>query len=106
MQSNQIVAAFDCGDTITTSDGLRDFVRYTVRRGKFAVGIMFASPWHVGLLGGGTTGASPRRIFFPRRLMASTRANWTRRLSTMPPAGVQPRAPQESGWEDPRAQAP
>jgi phosphatidylglycerophosphatase C len=52
MQSNHIVVAFDFDGTITTSDSLRDFVRYTVGRGRFAVGVMRASPWLVGLLAG------------------------------------------------------
>jgi phosphatidylglycerophosphatase C len=52
MQSNHIVAAFDFDGTITTSDSLRDFVRHTVGRGRFAVGVMRVSPWLVGLLAG------------------------------------------------------
>jgi phosphatidylglycerophosphatase C len=52
MQSDHIVAAFDFDGTITTSDSLRDFVRYTVGRGRFAVGVMRASQWLIGLLGG------------------------------------------------------
>lgn len=50
MQRNQTVAAFDFDGTITTSDSLRDFVHYTVGRGRFAVGVVRASPWLVGLL--------------------------------------------------------
>ncbi len=52
MQRDQIVAAFDFDGTITTSDSLRDFVRYTVGLGRFAVGVMCASPWLIGLLAG------------------------------------------------------
>lgn len=42
MQSNQIVAAFDFDGTITTSDSLRDFVHYTVGRGRLV--LVSASP--------------------------------------------------------------
>jgi phosphatidylglycerophosphatase C len=50
MQINQIVAAFDFDGTITTTDSLRDFVHDTVGRGRFAVGVVRASPWLIGLL--------------------------------------------------------
>ncbi|CAB3774870.1 HAD family hydrolase [Paraburkholderia humisilvae] len=52
MKLNRIVAAFDFDGTITTSDSLRDFVRYTVGNGRFAIGVLRASPWLVGFLSG------------------------------------------------------
>ncbi|HWX00098.1 HAD-IB family hydrolase [Collimonas sp.] len=52
MQPGRIVAAFDFDGTITSTDSLRDFVRYAVGRGRFAAGVIRASPWLLGLLAG------------------------------------------------------
>jgi phosphatidylglycerophosphatase C len=50
MVTQPAVAAFDFDGTITTSDSLRDFVRYTVGNGRLAVGGMRAVPWLAGML--------------------------------------------------------
>src|SRR5450631_3480046 len=50
MQINRIVAAFDFDGTITTSDSLRDFVRYTAGSARFAMGVLLVLPSLVGML--------------------------------------------------------
>jgi phosphatidylglycerophosphatase C len=50
METDHAVAAFDFDGTITTRDSLRDFVLYAVGRGRFAAGVVRASPWLLGLL--------------------------------------------------------
>jgi phosphatidylglycerophosphatase C len=46
----RIVAAFDFDGTITTLDTLRDFVRFTVGRDRYAAGLVRAAPWFLGAL--------------------------------------------------------
>ncbi|MGF6782150.1 HAD-IB family hydrolase [Paraburkholderia sp. GAS334] len=72
MQRNQTVAAFDFDGTITTSDSLRDFVHYTVGRGRFAVGVVRASPWLVGLLAGVCDRGSAKAHFLAATLGGMT----------------------------------
>jgi phosphatidylglycerophosphatase C len=50
MVTQRAVAAFDFDGTITTSDSLRDFVRYTAGNCRWAVGGMRATPWLAGML--------------------------------------------------------
>jgi phosphatidylglycerophosphatase C len=73
MQRTQTVAAFDFDGTITTSDSLRDFVHYTVGRGRFAVGVVRASPWLVGLLAGVRDRGSAKARFLAATLGGMTR---------------------------------
>jgi len=49
MQNSPSVAAFDFDGTITTSDSLRDFVRYTVGNVRFTAGALRALPALVGM---------------------------------------------------------
>ncbi|MGF6970733.1 phosphatidylglycerophosphatase C [Paraburkholderia sp. WC7.3g] len=50
MHTHHVVAAFDFDGTITTSDSLRDFIRYAVGTGRLAAGAVRAAPWLAGLL--------------------------------------------------------
>lgn len=63
MKLDRIVAAFDFDGTITTADSLRDFVLYAVGRGRFAAGVLRASPWLLGLLAG-VCGRGPAKARF------------------------------------------
>jgi phosphatidylglycerophosphatase C len=49
-QPRRIVAAFDFDGTITTLDTLKDFVRFSVGRTRFAAGAVRAAPWAMGAL--------------------------------------------------------
>jgi phosphatidylglycerophosphatase C len=46
----RVIAAFDFDGTITTSDSLRDFVRYTAGNVRFMFGALRTAPWLVGML--------------------------------------------------------
>jgi undecaprenyl-diphosphatase len=49
-RSLTIVAAFDFDGTITTTDSLREFVRYTVGNVRLVTGALRAAPWLIGVL--------------------------------------------------------
>ena len=50
MQPQRVIACFDFDGTITTADSLRDFVIFTIGRGRFVSSVVRASPWLIGLL--------------------------------------------------------
>lgn len=72
MQTTHTVAAFDFDGTVTTGDSLRDFVLYAVGRGRFALGVLRASPWLLGLLAG-VCGRGPAKAHFLAAAVGSMR---------------------------------
>jgi phosphatidylglycerophosphatase C len=67
-----VIAAFDFDGTISTSDSLRDFVRYTVGNARFIFGALCTTPWFAAaLLGIGDRGTAKAR--FLRATLGSMR---------------------------------
>lgn len=50
MRTQQVIAAFDFDGTISTSDSLRDFVRYVVGDRRLALGGIRTAPWLAGMM--------------------------------------------------------
>ncbi|HEX7910640.1 MAG TPA: HAD-IB family hydrolase [Paraburkholderia sp.] len=68
-----VVAAFDFDGTITTSDSLRDFVRWTVGRAGLISGAIRAAPWLVGMLIGQCDRGTAKGHFLAATLGGMTR---------------------------------
>lgn len=47
-RNGRIVAAFDFDGTITTSDSLKDFIRFALGSRRFAAGVARSAPWLLG----------------------------------------------------------
>ncbi|MEO6918536.1 MAG: HAD family hydrolase [Collimonas sp.] len=67
-KTDRIVAAFDFDGTISTSDSLRDFVRHAVGPGRFALGLVRASPWLLGMFLGTSDRAAAKARFLAATL--------------------------------------
>lgn len=70
----RVIAAFDFDGTITTSDSLRDFVRYTVGPMRLIIGALCASPWLAGMVVGACERGKAKEHF-----LAATLGNMTQR---------------------------
>ena len=71
--AGRTVAAFDFDGTLTTSDSLRDFVRFTVGPVRYAAGALCAAPWLLGALAHLCGRGSAKAHF-----LAATLGGWTR----------------------------
>lgn len=67
------VAAFDFDGTITTSDSLRDFVRFTLGGARLIFGALRAAPWLAGCLIGACDRGSAKAHFLAASLGGMTR---------------------------------
>jgi phosphatidylglycerophosphatase C len=74
VRPDRIVAAFDFDGTISTSDSLRDFVRFAVGGGRFLAGILRTAPWFAGVVAGRCDRGSAKARFLAVTLGGLPRA--------------------------------